>query len=1173
MDNSSEYHNASNMVIGNNPLFTKNELDWFDFETRVRRIIYDLLLPVNTRMKEVKDSNDQSRQVVHGMERNISDFKMSIKHQDQRIRMIEEIGKRLQKLEEEQCSIDQKVHGITKNVLNLQQQMMAFQGSVNVQVHTLEKNFNRQGFHDYINDLMESLKNDYMREMIQQNEDKERNLQQIRESVGNYENLVKGFEARAISMNEDLTQSKIMLESQNITQRKLQDRTKLLKDQMSNIKDKLEGGQGLDQSHKQVQMRISFLENYIMNTIPMQTQSIVQKTLSHTLSSKKDQHKASQFFQLQIKNLIEQQRKTSAAVVNIDSHNLLGGDRKLSEDVSNKSEVQRVIYNGLNRIFHFQEQNRIPQIISSNQTQSNQMINPSPQKQPSPSPSPQPKSSIQLKLNNQPMPPQSDQRRSSQLFSQKRTSSVSQNQFHKDPAQSQQATTPFSSMFQNLLMSQNNLENEIKKSIAQFATKRTHKFSIHEGDDRNSQYDDNQSQISRYDSYSQNRGRYQSNKSEARNNTNQVDVVKDQENEQLFEQNLKKVNEDKNDTSTNLDELISPTKNRKRGSSKKKRKNKDNENSLLQEKGSNDDSANSKHKKKPRYSPSLQKQRTFSQQKKLMSVKDPRRQSVLNSSQFKILESGATPMRQLFMNLKLESNANEDQGDSSTNLVDDAASDDKTSHNETSKQTSSQDHSSSQNTTKKKRKHHHKKHHRHNNDEKKFKLLNQQEKIEEIKEDDEEDNSNSVSGSISNSESDSSGSDSDEDSFQSDSYSDSSLNEKVKSEFRQLQIRIQDLEEKVTELDVQLHSQNQDQITRLDQSKTNIELVVENLRDEIVQITHRWHRFKTDNELFSKELQGSVAKAREESRTVRSNNETVLDLFQLMQESIKILISLQVQDEKDRASISLVGQKTHTVKGNANCRQNVQSQQNSPRLLNAQKGATKYQKYIELDPQCISCSQNVTEIKTAYKIACLSYKPSNVEYKNTNFERSNLIQLLNFVVDETDVLDRNLQRVSHEHKIIMSKLLNRMNVWQNEKIHRSLISIDKLPGGGNQMLLSQGSLINSTDGFDQNRRSHSKIPEFQSNNNVLMSNTMILSQSLLKPNQAPLNEQQEMFVKNRRKRHLRNFSQSGMDTYDMLINKTPNISPLGHQILAPFIEQETNQLKKIRRQRDQLIAR
>lgn len=67
-----------------------------------------------------------------------------------------------------------------------------------------------------------------------------------------------------------------------------------------------------------------------------------------------------------------------------------------------------------------------------------------------------------------------------------------------------------------------------------------------------------------------------------------------------------------------------------------------------------------------------------------------------------------------------------------------------------------------------------------------------------------------------------------------------------------------------------------------------------------------------------------MAKAREECRVVRGNNETVLDLFQLMQESIKIMIALQVQDERDRQSLSLVGQKTHIVKGinsGGNCKE------------------------------------------------------------------------------------------------------------------------------------------------------------------------------------------------------------------------------------------------------------
>ena len=81
-------------------------MDWFDFETRIRRIIYDLLLPVNTRMKEVKDTNEHSRLIVNSMEKAVNDFRLTNKHYDMRIRQIEEIAKRVYKLEEEQTSVD-----------------------------------------------------------------------------------------------------------------------------------------------------------------------------------------------------------------------------------------------------------------------------------------------------------------------------------------------------------------------------------------------------------------------------------------------------------------------------------------------------------------------------------------------------------------------------------------------------------------------------------------------------------------------------------------------------------------------------------------------------------------------------------------------------------------------------------------------------------------------------------------------------------------------------------------------------------------------------------------------------------------------------------------------------------------------------------------------------------
>lgn len=43
------------------PIVQQNDTDWFDFETRVRRIIYDLLLPVNNKHKEIRDNSNNNK--------------------------------------------------------------------------------------------------------------------------------------------------------------------------------------------------------------------------------------------------------------------------------------------------------------------------------------------------------------------------------------------------------------------------------------------------------------------------------------------------------------------------------------------------------------------------------------------------------------------------------------------------------------------------------------------------------------------------------------------------------------------------------------------------------------------------------------------------------------------------------------------------------------------------------------------------------------------------------------------------------------------------------------------------------------------------------------------------------------------------------------------------------
>ena len=158
--------NSSNHGVNhNNPFFAKGELDWFDFESRVRKIIYDLLIPVNTKMKEVKESNEISTRQVNTLDKLISDFKFKMKHYDSRIKTIEEIGRRIQKVEEESIVLEQKAQSLIKNSIFMQDTVKAFQGAMNQQVQMLEKTFSKSNFYDHMNSLLDATKSDIMKEL------------------------------------------------------------------------------------------------------------------------------------------------------------------------------------------------------------------------------------------------------------------------------------------------------------------------------------------------------------------------------------------------------------------------------------------------------------------------------------------------------------------------------------------------------------------------------------------------------------------------------------------------------------------------------------------------------------------------------------------------------------------------------------------------------------------------------------------------------------------------------------------------------------------------------------------------------------------------------------------------------------------------------------------------
>ena len=76
-------------------------------------------------------------------------------------------------------------------------------------------------------------------------------------------------------------------------------------------------------------------------------------------------------------------------------------------------------------------------------------------------------------------------------------------------------------------------------------------------------------------------------------------------------------------------------------------------------------------------------------------------------------------------------------------------------------------------------------------------------------------------------------------------------------------------------------------------------------------------------------------------------------------------------DEYDKKSISLIGTK----------------EEKSERPMSP-TNTTGSHSIVQLDKNCLSCSAQSYKIISAFKMACLSYFPSNVKYHNLDFTRT-----------------------------------------------------------------------------------------------------------------------------------------------------------------------------------------
>jgi len=133
---------------------------------------------------------------------------------------------------------------------------------------------------------------------------------------------------------------------------------------------------------------------------------------------------------------------------------------------------------------------------------------------------------------------------------------------------------------------------------------------------------------------------------------------------------------------------------------------------------------------------------------------------------------------------------------------------------------------------------------------------------------------------------------------------------------------------------------------------------------------------------------------------------------------VQILTAIVKQDEEDRQSLALVGQ-----------REGKKANELSPSPSGRDKP------FIKLDPKCLACSGNPNELKQSFKVACLQYHPSDIKYRSKSIfypieriiRRGTVLEVLKGVLKESREIDKKMG-INLRRKDLFNKTLKKVEI-------------------------------------------------------------------------------------------------------------------------------------------------
>jgi len=156
----------------------------------------------------------------------------------------------------------------------------------------------------------------------------------------------------------------------------------------------------------------------------------------------------------------------------------------------------------------------------------------------------------------------------------------------------------------------------------------------------------------------------------------------------------------------------------------------------------------------------------------------------------------------------------------------------------------------------------------------------------------------------------------------------------------------------------------------------------------------------TESGNFNIELQQLRKSVKDNSQIIQDQAKSKAmgtDVISALVESQLLSAALDFQDDKDRRSIALFGQKSDGRERGGFLPDLTGGKQDlgrSPRRDRKFLGNdSDAEPVLSLERKCLSCTGSVGTVLAGFKLACLQYAPGPVNYKNSTYDRSELIQL------------------------------------------------------------------------------------------------------------------------------------------------------------------------------------